>query len=75
LVVPFLVGANVTVTVVAEAGSTVNALLSIENGGLCFGPLIVTCSGPVPVLPTTTLPSTDVLGAVLRVSDFGETVM
>src|ERR1039458_6112101 len=52
-----------------------NALLSIENGGLCFGTLTFTCSGPVPVLPTTTDPVTGASPMVWKLRLRGDTVI
>jgi hypothetical protein len=77
LPLPFLVGLYVTVTVLAGAGlgGTVNAALSIEKSGLCFGPFTFTCNGPVPVLPTTTCPITAASPVVARLRLCGDTVI
>ena len=76
VVVPLRVGAKVTVIVLEALGSTVNALSMVEKV-LRFGSVIVTVTfnGPVPVLPTTTEPSTGTLSEVFSLRRRGDTMM
>jgi len=68
VVVPFLVGANLTVTVLVECGPTMKAVTSTENGGLCFGPITVTLRGPFPLFLTSTGFDTGCSPVVLKVT-------
>src|ERR1700719_3904665 len=47
VLIPFLVGAKVTVTVLIEFGATINCVTLTENGGLCAGPVTVTLNEPL----------------------------
>ena len=73
VVVPFLVGANVIVTVLVEFGPTTKEVTSTENGGLCFGPVTVTLRGPFPLFLTNTGFDTGTSPVVLKVRLSGDT--
>ena len=68
LVVPFAVGAYWTTTTLLERGGIVSAppLLTIENGGSCFGAPTLTCKSPVPLLRIVKLAVAVEFGAALK---------
>ena len=73
VLIPFLVGANVIVTVLVEFGPTTKEVTSTENGGLCFGPVTVTLRGPFPLFLTNTGFDTGTSPVVLKVRLSGDT--